>query len=298
MLNIAFRDLFSYFGTAKNVRQDGCVLADINETAILKLAEQPFRIDAYCLILCTEGECVVNIREKEHQITSGDLFLAIPTMYRITMCHNHKFSAKGLFLCTSYLNQYMLPVLCSISLFTHIMQHPIYKMGAEQYIQVSSIMQNIHWMACNSEHSRFNDEAIRNGVAMLLYIIGDYLQRIMSIQGTKNSMLNRREEYCFRFIDLLIKCPKASLRINYYAEQLCLTTKYLSALILETTGKTAKNWIDDFVIFEARFLLHYSDMSIQQIAFELDFPNQSFFGKFFKKHTGYSPRNFRLYYYK
>lgn len=55
-----------------------------------------------------------------------------------------------------------------------------------------------------------------------------------------------------------------------------------------------KKWIDDFVISDAMFLLRHSDMSVQQIAADLNFSNQSFFGKYFKEQTGYSPSNFRL----
>lgn len=128
---------------------------------------------------------------------------------------------------------------------------------------------------------------------MFLYVIGDSLQWAASSQDTKISVLSRREEYCFRFIDLLAKLPKISRRVDFYADKLCLTPKYLTTLIREATGKSAKDWIDDFIISNAQFLLRHSDMSIQQIASELNFPNQSFFGKFFKEHTGYAPSELR-----
>lgn len=293
MIDITFRNLLENFGTAENIRRDGCILADINETAIQALTRRPFRLEAYSLILCTDGECVVNIGEKEYRIASGDLFLATP-MFRISIRHDRAFSAKGLFLCMGYLNRYMLPMLCSPFLLMHITQRPVCKMDSEQYTQVLAMMQNICWVADNSKCSKFNDEAIHNGIAMFLYVIGDSLQRAASSQDTKISVPNRKAEYCFRFIDLLAKFPEISRRVDFYADKLCLTSKYLTTLVREVTGKSAKEWIDDFIISNAQFLLRRSDMSIQQIAFELNFPNQSFFGKFFKKHTGYSPSGFRL----
>lgn len=293
MSDVTFRDLFALLGTTKNIRPDGCVLADIDQTAIRELAGQPFRLEAYSLILCTEGECVVNIGEKKYRITSGDMFFAIP-MFRIIIRHDRAFSAKGLFLSTGYLNRYMLPMLCSPALLMHITRLPVYKMDPEQYTRILAMMQNIHWLADNSECSKFNDEAIHNGIAMFLYVIGDSLQRTASLQGAKVPAMSRKEEYCFRFIDLLAKHFDTSRRIDFYAEQLCLTPKYLTTLLRDMTGKSAKDWIDDFIISDAQFLLRHSDMSIQQIAFELNFPNQSFFGKFFKEHTGCSPSGFRL----
>lgn len=292
MIDITFRDLLENIGTAENIRRDGCVLADINETAIQTLTKRPFRLEAYSLILCTDGECVVNIGEKEYRIASGDMLLATP-MFRVSVHDDCVFSAKGLFLCTGYLNQYMLPMLCSPSLLMHIVQHPVCKMDLEQYTQILAMMQNICWVATNSNCSKLNDEAIHNGIAMFLYVIGDSLQRAASLQETKSTTLSRRDEYCFRFIDLLAKLPKISRRVDFYADRLCLTPKYLTTLVREATGKSAKDWIDDFIISNAQFLLRHSDMSIQQIAFELNFPNQSFFGKFFKEHTGYSPSGFR-----
>ena len=292
MIDITFRDLLENLGSSGNIRRDGCILADINEPSIKTLTGRPFRLEVYSLILCTAGECVINIGEKEYRITSGELFLATP-MFRISIRHDRAFSAKGLFLCTSYLNRYILPMLCFPSLLMHIAQHPVCKMDSEQYTQILAMMQSIRWVADNSKCSKFNNEAIHNGIAMFLYVIGDCLQRAASSQEMQSTPLGRREEYCFRFIDLLVKLPKISRRVDFYADELCLTPKYLTMLVREATGKSVRGWIDDFIISNAQFLLRHSDMSIQQIAFELNFPNQSFFGTFFKKHTGYAPSEYR-----
>lgn len=227
------------------------------------------------------------------RIVSGNLFLAIP-MLRIVIRQSHAFSAKGLFLCTGYLNRYMLPMLCSPSLLIHVTHYPVCNMDSEQYIQILTMMQNIHWVADNSKDAMFNNEIIiHNGIAMFLYAVGNSLQQSACSQDTKISIPSRQDGYCFRFFNLLANHPKISRHLGFYAEQLCLTPKYLTTLVRKATGKSAKGWIDDFIISNARFLLRHSDMTIQQIAFELNFPNQSFFGKFFKEHTGYAPSEYR-----
>jgi AraC-like DNA-binding protein len=78
--------------------------------------------------------------------------------------------------------------------------------------------------------------------------------------------------------------------INFYADKLCITPKYLSKLVKEKTGRSAGEWIESYVILEARTMLQSTDMTIQQIASALNFPNQSFFGKYFKRATGLSPK--------
>ncbi len=86
---------------------------------------------------------------------------------------------------------------------------------------------------------------------------------------------------------------KSQRNVSFYARQLNITPKYLSAAVKEVSGKTAARWIDESVILEAKTLLKYSGMSIQEIAYHLNFSTQSFFGKYFKQHTGTSPSRYK-----
>ena len=81
--------------------------------------------------------------------------------------------------------------------------------------------------------------------------------------------------------------------MRYYAERLCLTPKYLSKVIKQVSGRSAPEWIDAFVVLEAKNMLRYSDMAIKEIVYTLHFPNQSVFYKFFKSHTGQTPSEYR-----
>ena len=86
---------------------------------------------------------------------------------------------------------------------------------------------------------------------------------------------------------------KIDRSVTFYANKLCLTPKHLSGVVKEVSGKTAGEWIDNFVILEARALLKSSEMSVQEIAEYLHFANQSFFGKYFKHYVGMSPKEYR-----
>jgi AraC-like DNA-binding protein len=79
----------------------------------------------------------------------------------------------------------------------------------------------------------------------------------------------------------------------FYADKMCLTPKYLSKLVKEASGRSAPDWVDSFVILEAKNLLKYTDLAIKEIVFRLHFPNQSVFYKFFKAHTGMTPSEYR-----
>ena len=103
-----------------------------------------------------------------------------------------------------------------------------------------------------------------------------------------------RQESMFReFLFLVSQHYVREREIGYYADQICVTPKYLSSVVKEVSGKTAAKWIDESVILEAKSLLKYSGMSIQEIAYHLNFSTQSFFGKYFKQHTGTSPSRYK-----
>ena len=86
---------------------------------------------------------------------------------------------------------------------------------------------------------------------------------------------------------------KQERSVSFYADKLCVTAKYLSLVVKNVSGKSAGDWIDEYVILEAKALLKSSNMTIQEIADVLNFANQSFFGKYFKHHTGVSPKEYR-----
>lgn len=96
-----------------------------------------------------------------------------------------------------------------------------------------------------------------------------------------------------KFIHLVSKNFLIHHRLEYYANAMCITPKYLSSVIKEITGYTASRWINFFLINEAKRLLTVTTLSVADISEQLGFSNQSFFGKFFKHYTGKSPLAFR-----
>lgn len=96
-----------------------------------------------------------------------------------------------------------------------------------------------------------------------------------------------------RFLLLVEENFRTERFLDFYAKKLGVTPKHLSRTIKSQTGQTAVEWIEQFVILEAKVLLKSSNLNVQQISELLHFPSQSFFGKYFKKYTGISPREFR-----
>lgn len=108
-----------------------------------------------------------------------------------------------------------------------------------------------------------------------------------------STYLSRKETLVMNFTRLVQKQFRWQRSINRYASQLNITPKYLMETVKEISGKTAGEIVDDFVVQESITLLSNNELSIAEIADELHFSDQSFFGKFFKRHTGKSPKEYR-----
>ena len=103
-----------------------------------------------------------------------------------------------------------------------------------------------------------------------------------------------REQTIFdRFIQLVNQHCRQQHQISYYADRMCLTERYLGTVIRQTSGTTAKEWIDRALITQAKVLLRHSDKSVVQISEDLNFPNPAFFSKYFKRLTAMTPLEYR-----
>lgn len=130
--------------------------------------------------------------------------------------------------------------------------------------------------------------------AFFYELISDYYRRLPTeiVQKDDTPKGNRRNEYVREFIRLVHIHFTRERAVSYYAEKLCVSPKYLSMLVKDATGRTAASWINEFVLMEAKNMLRFSGKNIQQIAYALNFPTQSSFGKYFKNITGYSPTEY------
>lgn len=108
-----------------------------------------------------------------------------------------------------------------------------------------------------------------------------------------DELVSRQGRMSDQFLQLVQEHFREQRFLEFYANVLEVTPKHLSRTVKAQTGFTAVEWIERFVILEAKVLLRSSNLNIQQIAAELNFPSQSFFGKYFKKITGMSPKEFR-----
>lgn len=149
----------------------------------------------------------------------------------------------------------------------------------------------------NSELPMYKD-AVRSLISSMVSIAaGQWIADINRLRDEKVVKLNSRSEHktlTFKqFIKLVSENYTRQRQVLFYADHLCMSPKYLSKLVKDVSGKSAPEWIDSYVLLEAKHLLKYSDMPIKEIVFRLNFSNQTDFYKYFKAHTGMTPTDYR-----
>ena len=136
----------------------------------------------------------------------------------------------------------------------------------------------------------FRKEVIQHLLAGLLYNI-EYIAKNKG--QSESSPLTHQNDIFQRFISLVNTYSKTERNVSFYADKLCLTPRYLNTVIRQASQQTVMDWINQSIILEAKVLLKHSNRLVYQISDELNFPNPSFFSKFFKRMTGITPQEYQ-----
>lgn len=139
----------------------------------------------------------------------------------------------------------------------------------------------------------FRNTIIKNRLQNVLLEVYDKLQRFASRQHRMPETTTRQTELFQRFVALVHENCANEREVSFYADKLCISTRYLSTIVRTVAHSSAKEFIDRSVLLEIKMLLQSTDLSVQEIAYRLHFPDQSYLGRYFKKHTGESPTEYR-----
>lgn len=176
--------------------------------------------------------------------------------------------------------------------FISLKENPKFHLTEEEVQELKSFYQLIEETV--SRNDNFKTEIVRRLMGAYLYKIGSILHRRQPEFLSENPKSLKREEVLFnQFINLLTEHHRKERRVDFYAEQLFLSPKHFSTVVKKVSGKTAGEWIDEYVILEAKALLKYSVMSIQEVAYFMNFPNPSFLANTSSTIPGYLPANTR-----
>lgn len=141
------------------------------------------------------------------------------------------------------------------------------------------------------QENRYRDQMARNLLMNFFLDLYDKLDRYLN--KVDFGITSRQEELFRRFKSLLYDHSSVEREVRFYAERLCITPRYLTLISRQMVGKTAKEVVDEHVVVEIKILLQSTNLSMKEIVERLHLPDTSFMGKYFRKHTGMTPLEYR-----
>lgn len=263
---------------------DDLTLAPINSHTLSANNHKPQKLSHALIAVYTSGHCHIRINLNDYDVESPMLLTLMPGQIIEWVEHSPNIMGYAIALSKRFIDmlnlpgwqqQYMAMYNNPLSIITPDTMQPL------------RVFYAILYRAAEDTQNPFRLQVIENLIRVFYYGgLGSFHAPTQNTSSIKNSIVER-------FMTLVQEHYRSQRLISFYADKLCITPKYLSKLVKENTGRSAGEWIESYVILEARAMLQSADMTIQQIASTLNFPNQSFFGKYFKRATGISPKRYR-----
>ncbi len=267
-----------------------CIAA--NSASEMEIFRFPSRLNALIIGVGTEGETSLTSNLQEFRLKKDSLFIFSPK-HILQVQSNNRFKAHLIVIAPDFLKRINIDTKLMMPLFLQFGSLPCMELTQAESQSLRSFISMVEQELKGSE-TDFSSEIIGGLIAATIYKVGDILTHYLTEHPEVDSPIhNRAEEYFRQFTELLGEHYKHERSVGFYARQLCITPKYLTTLIKRISGKSVSEWIDNYVILEAKTLLKYSNMSVQEIAYYLNFPNQSFFGSYFKRNAGMSPSQYK-----
>ena len=261
----------------------------VGDTDLRYFEEHSCRTEGGAILFCRRGSATVTVDQLRDRVTRDTLLLLLPG----SILHlNERTDDFRVRFCAFSLELFSEAAYRLDPSFFHILhEHAIIRLpdriieGVRNWFQMASY-------TYRDRGNIFRNTIIRNRLQNVLLEAFDKTQRfapdVHSQTGT-----TRQADLFQRFVALVHEHCTEQREVAFYADRLCISTRYLSTIIRSVAHSTAKAFIDRSVVLEIKMLLGSTELSVQEIAYRLHFPDQSYLGRFFKKHTGVSPTEFR-----
>ena len=264
--------------------------------AILKMLNYPVRFDGYILFFLKKGHFSLDVNLSTYDIHENSLLMVVPgNIVKLSAYkEDHIGDAELLFALVSreFLSSVRFDFNKVFQDTIRMWKNPCITLQGEELELAEDYFRLTRKVL--SSHQNNKREILGSILTSFTYVTLDVWTRQLASARSEESQTSARVNQVFeRFIELVTEYHNQERGMAFYANKLCLTPKYLSKLVKLSSGRSAPDWIDSFVILEAKNLLKFSDKPIKEIVYLLNFPNQSVFYKFFKAHTGMTPSEYR-----
>lgn len=271
-----------------------CMVAKLGTEYPSSVAEMPCRVDAVTFWCCLKGKARLSYNMHEYAIERGS-FVVIPPN-SIVELHREEELPEGYVMMID--PRYMQDVGINFKKIIAVMisgnvRHGAWQLDEVELDRMQKALELAFVTVANEAQTPFRDDVVQAMIKLLLYQSCELVTAHHGIEEAPIVPTTRAEEYFRRFVKTLNEHFMERQPVTFYADQLCISSRYLTTIVRRVSGYSVSEWMNRYVMAEAKQLLKYSEMSIQEIAYALNFPNQSFFGKYFKQHAGVSPSAYR-----
>jgi AraC-like DNA-binding protein len=259
----------------------------MSEAFDMFLFKHPYKLDSTISSLIIKGSAKGKINLNEYQMSAPCLITIHPNeILQLQECSDD-YSAMHIIFSKEFAHDLSIYIKDSLPFYLDIYNSPVLNLSDEELGSYVGYFTKAKEIISNTNNP-FRKESLVHLTMLFFYSV------TYQFHKTKREAFKTiREPLVGNFLELVRENYKLYHALGFYANKLCITSKYLTTLVKRKTGTTAADWIERYIILEAQALLKSTNMTIQQIGDELNFSSQTFFGKFFKRLVGMSPKEYR-----
>lgn len=248
------------------------------------------------IFYCQRGSVEVSLEGCHYHIKPGDVYIYMASTL-VHLLHKSE-DAEGIMVEVDF--YYILPIVnkvINVESQLFMRKNPCVSLSGEQCAHFEYLLNNL-WDRINAEDCQKENVQYQHLKLELIKSMGqticyEILNMYFTNQPLQPLQQGKKDVVFQNFMLSLFRFYRKERDVSFYARMQHITPRYFSAIIKEKTGDSALQWIVRMVITKAKQLLEESDLSIKEIADQLNFPTQSFFGKYFKQYVGVSPKEYR-----
>jgi len=247
-----------------------------------------WKLEGGAIYFCRKGWAHATINLKDYEIVENTQVVLLPgTIIRINGCSSDFTASFFGFPKEMFMEACMRfePIF-----FRFIKEQPCYVLPQENTGAINGLIRATTAIY-NDRENRFRNQIAKNHLQSFMLDIYDKCYRYFGKHKIEGG--TRQDEIFKSFVSLVHEHCASQREVSFYADKLCISTKYLTGICKAVTGDSAKKIIDDFAILEIKVLLQSTELTVQEIADRLGFPDQSYLGRYFKRHEGMSPKEYQ-----
>ncbi len=247
------------------------------------------RCESGAFMLCRRGSATISVNGLQNSVSKNTIIIFLPGSTLMVNGRTEDFIMTYCAFSRSLFSEagYRL----DLTFFQHLSNRPISNLPEKIINGMDGWFELIRF-TYNDRDNIFRNLIVRNRLQNFFLEAYDKMRRYAPREADVE-VSSRHTEIFRRYMDLVHEHFTRSREVSFYADRLCISTRYLSTIVRAVADTTPKDIIDHVVLIELRMLLQSTDLSIQEIADKLHFPDSSYLGHFFKRHMGVSPIEYR-----